>query len=155
LAETYLQYLPSTSAMTNRREPQNLWCNIPEVDSNSAHAFGEYHSPVLHYPSPCVSTASNSPLGPPASPTLPSYQPSLPSDYSPSPPFYSDDPSPEPASCCDYSNDTRRKPSHPLVSRRASLAHPYARIYGKKEPSKRRKIWNHALEKSLFSPHEL
>ncbi|KIP12442.1 hypothetical protein PHLGIDRAFT_38524, partial [Phlebiopsis gigantea 11061_1 CR5-6] len=38
------------------------------------------------------------------------------------------------------------------------LAHPYARIYAKKAaaPSaKRRKMWNHALEKSLFTPEEI
>ncbi|KAF9456196.1 hypothetical protein BDZ94DRAFT_1229975 [Collybia nuda] len=37
---------------------------------------------------------------------------------------------------------------------RVDIAHPYARLYAKKE-EKRRKIWNHALEKSLFSPYEL
>ncbi|KAI0274646.1 hypothetical protein BC834DRAFT_849061 [Gloeopeniophorella convolvens] len=37
------------------------------------------------------------------------------------------------------------------------IAHPYARLYAKKNASgaKRRKIWNHALEKSVFSAHEL
>ncbi|KAJ4486224.1 hypothetical protein J3R30DRAFT_1472031 [Lentinula aciculospora] len=38
---------------------------------------------------------------------------------------------------------------------RASIVHPYARLYAKKEEGKRRKIWNHALEKSLFNPFEL
>ncbi|EGN99388.1 hypothetical protein SERLA73DRAFT_18705, partial [Serpula lacrymans var. lacrymans S7.3] len=33
--------------------------------------------------------------------------------------------------------------------------HPYARLYARKDVTKRRKIWNHVLEKSLFSPHEL
>ncbi|KAF8560415.1 hypothetical protein BDR04DRAFT_994622, partial [Suillus decipiens] len=33
--------------------------------------------------------------------------------------------------------------------------HPYARLYAKKDGSKRRKIWNHVLEKQLFSPQEL
>lgn len=37
---------------------------------------------------------------------------------------------------------------------RVDIAHPYARLYAKKE-EKRRKIWNHALEKSLFTPYEL
>jgi hypothetical protein len=37
-----------------------------------------------------------------------------------------------------------------------SVAHPYARLYAKKDSTKRhRKIWNHALEKSLFNSHEL
>lgn len=44
------------------------------------------------------------------------------------------------------------------ASSRAPLAHPYARIYARKaaDPSaKRRKMWNHALEKSLFTPEEI
>ncbi|KAJ4000998.1 hypothetical protein F5050DRAFT_191260 [Lentinula boryana] len=40
-------------------------------------------------------------------------------------------------------------------SSRSSFTHPYARLYAKKEEGKRRKIWNHALEKSLFNPFEL
>ncbi|KAI0304879.1 hypothetical protein BC826DRAFT_978739 [Russula brevipes] len=37
------------------------------------------------------------------------------------------------------------------------IAHPYARLYAKKNATgaKRRKIWNHALEKSVFSAHEI
>ena len=37
------------------------------------------------------------------------------------------------------------------------IAHPYARLYAKKNATgaKRRKIWNHALEKSVFSAHEM
>ncbi|KZV71298.1 hypothetical protein PENSPDRAFT_578057 [Peniophora sp. CONT] len=37
------------------------------------------------------------------------------------------------------------------------MTHPYARIYAKKqaEAGKRRKTWNHALEKSIFTPHEI
>ncbi|KAG9314419.1 hypothetical protein JVU11DRAFT_5216 [Chiua virens] len=38
---------------------------------------------------------------------------------------------------------------------RITIAHPYARLYAKKDGSKRRKIWNHVLEKQLFSPQEL
>ena len=41
---------------------------------------------------------------------------------------------------------------------RPPLAHPYARIYAKKAEApaiKRRKMWNHALEKSLFTPEEI
>jgi hypothetical protein len=34
------------------------------------------------------------------------------------------------------------------------IAHPYSRLVAKKE-DKRRRIWNHALEKSLFNPFEL
>lgn len=40
-------------------------------------------------------------------------------------------------------------------SSRITIAHPYARLYAKKDGSKRRKIWNHVLEKQLFSPQEL
>ncbi|KAG6911914.1 hypothetical protein DXG01_000161 [Tephrocybe rancida] len=43
----------------------------------------------------------------------------------------------------------------PRGSTRLGIAHPYARLYAKKEEVKRRKIWNHALEKSLFSPYEI
>ncbi|KAL0580393.1 hypothetical protein V5O48_001638 [Marasmius crinis-equi] len=40
-------------------------------------------------------------------------------------------------------------------SKRTSIVHPYARLFGKKEDGKRRKIWNHVLEKHIFSPYEL
>ncbi|KAG1757501.1 hypothetical protein EDB19DRAFT_1623115 [Suillus lakei] len=59
----------------------------------------------------------------------------------------------------DQSSDTSSV-EHPSRdnSHRASrftIAHPYARLYAKKDGSKRRKIWNHVLEKQLFSPQEL
>ncbi|KAM5533106.1 hypothetical protein V8D89_013249 [Ganoderma adspersum] len=39
---------------------------------------------------------------------------------------------------------------------RGQFAHPYARLYSKKNGAgKRRKMWNHALEKMLFSPQEI
>lgn len=39
---------------------------------------------------------------------------------------------------------------------RGSIVHPYARLYGKKHGAgKRRKMWNHALEKMLFTPQEM
>ncbi|KAL0072030.1 hypothetical protein AAF712_000953 [Marasmius tenuissimus] len=39
---------------------------------------------------------------------------------------------------------------------RTSVSHPYARLLAKKDSdAKRRKIWNHALEKHIFSPYEL
>ncbi|PSR76256.1 hypothetical protein PHLCEN_2v8573 [Hermanssonia centrifuga] len=45
---------------------------------------------------------------------------------------------------------------NPTLSPR-TVSHPYTRIYAKRNspPSKRRKMWNHALEKSLFTPDEL
>ncbi|KAF9015232.1 hypothetical protein BDQ17DRAFT_1340706 [Cyathus striatus] len=56
--------------------------------------------------------------------------------------------------------DSYRRPSS--VTRSSSkpdpkinIIHPYARLFAKKDDVKRRKIWNHALEKSLFSPYEL
>ncbi|KAG2366598.1 hypothetical protein BDR07DRAFT_463491 [Suillus spraguei] len=60
----------------------------------------------------------------------------------------------------DQSSDTTSSVEHPSRdhSHRASrftIAHPYARLYAKKDGSKRRKIWNHVLEKQLFSPQEL
>jgi hypothetical protein len=50
--------------------------------------------------------------------------------------------------------------SAPYPSRSPSeivIAHPYARLYAKKNATgtKRRKIWNHALEKSVFNAHEM
>jgi len=50
--------------------------------------------------------------------------------------------------------------SNPCSSRSPSqivIAHPYARLYAKKNATgaKRRKIWNHALEKSVFNAHEI
>ncbi|KAI8980658.1 hypothetical protein BD414DRAFT_492884 [Trametes punicea] len=39
---------------------------------------------------------------------------------------------------------------------RGSIAHPYARLYNRKQAAgKRRKMWNHALEKMLFTPQEI
>ncbi|KJA29165.1 hypothetical protein HYPSUDRAFT_93392, partial [Hypholoma sublateritium FD-334 SS-4] len=38
---------------------------------------------------------------------------------------------------------------------RTQIAHPYARLFAKKDEVKRRKIWNHALEKSIFDPTQL
>jgi hypothetical protein len=49
----------------------------------------------------------------------------------------------------------KRTSNHDLGLPRVNIAHPYARLYARKEGAKRRKIWNHALEKSLFNPHEL
>lgn len=41
------------------------------------------------------------------------------------------------------------------TAKKIQIAHPYARIFAKKDEIKRRKIWNHALEKSIFTPYEL
>ena len=41
------------------------------------------------------------------------------------------------------------------TTRQIQISHPYARLFAKKDEVKRRKIWNHALEKSLFNPFEL
>jgi hypothetical protein len=48
-------------------------------------------------------------------------------------------------------------PSSSRLSSQFMIAHPYARLYAKKNATgaKRRKIWNHALEKSVFSAHEM
>ena len=45
--------------------------------------------------------------------------------------------------------------SRPQKNRQVQISHPYARLFAKKDEVKRRKIWNHALEKSLFNPFEL
>jgi hypothetical protein len=60
----------------------------------------------------------------------------------------------------DHSSDTSsvERPTRDNLHRsisRITIAHPYARLYAKKDASKRRKIWNHVLEKQLFSPQEL
>lgn len=56
----------------------------------------------------------------------------------------------------DHSEPRRIVESKSTSSLRQGLAHPYARLYSKRDSSKRhRKVWNHALEKSLFSPDEL
>lgn len=57
--------------------------------------------------------------------------------------------SPSPRSVEHPARDTDR------TAGRITIAHPYARLYAKKDGSKRRKIWNHVLEKQLFSPQEL
>ncbi|KAJ3524135.1 hypothetical protein NMY22_g11138 [Coprinellus aureogranulatus] len=41
------------------------------------------------------------------------------------------------------------------ASARIQIAHPYSRMHAKKGEVKRRKIWNHALEKHIFSPFEI
>ncbi|KAF9453747.1 hypothetical protein P691DRAFT_644437, partial [Macrolepiota fuliginosa MF-IS2] len=40
-------------------------------------------------------------------------------------------------------------------SSKLCIAHPYARLFAKKDDTKRRRIWNHALEKTIFNPYEL
>ncbi|KAH9847361.1 hypothetical protein C2E23DRAFT_742065 [Lenzites betulinus] len=55
----------------------------------------------------------------------------------------------------------RRRGSEPSAScegitARGSIPHPYARLESKKQGAgKRRKMWNHALEKMLFTPQEI
>jgi hypothetical protein len=49
-------------------------------------------------------------------------------------------------------------PEHELGTAKRQVSHPYARINARKEQdgnSKRRRIWNHALEKDIFSPEEV
>ncbi|KAF8640923.1 hypothetical protein AX17_000571 [Amanita inopinata Kibby_2008] len=57
-----------------------------------------------------------------------------------------------PSDCSPLHSHTRLSRN---VSTRTSIAHPYARLFAKKDEVKRRKIWNHALEKSLFTPYQL
>ncbi|KAF8168031.1 hypothetical protein B0H34DRAFT_792687 [Crassisporium funariophilum] len=83
------------------------------------------------------------------------------------PPFPQQDPSyshPPPASYPypnNYVEDQAPRPLKPRVTknvahpRQIQIAHPYARLFAKKDEVKRRKIWNHALEKSLFDAYEL
>ncbi|KAI0067721.1 hypothetical protein BV25DRAFT_1911604 [Artomyces pyxidatus] len=43
------------------------------------------------------------------------------------------------------------------IHSRVAMTHPYARLFAKQSGNgaKRRKIWNHALEKSVFTAHEI
>ena len=51
---------------------------------------------------------------------------------------------------------TRRHGNCTARRAQVDIAHPYARLFAaKKDGTKRRKIWNHALEKSVFSPQEM
>ncbi|KAF8078557.1 hypothetical protein FPV67DRAFT_1663279 [Lyophyllum atratum] len=77
---------------------------------------------------------------------LPAYSHSTPSESYVHPPSYS---------VLEDSSTLSRTPRHKDPNARLNVAHPYARLYAKKEEVKRRKIWNHALEKSLFSPYEI
>ncbi|TEB34947.1 hypothetical protein FA13DRAFT_1772193 [Coprinellus micaceus] len=47
------------------------------------------------------------------------------------------------------------EPTSRRASTRIHIAHPYSRLQAKKGEVKRRKIWNHALEKHIFSPYEI
>ncbi|KII93227.1 hypothetical protein PLICRDRAFT_49298 [Plicaturopsis crispa FD-325 SS-3] len=137
--------------------------------------FDTNTSTSLHYPPSSPSDASyspNSPSGPPfpaQSHSLPPYQLSsttsstahsfpgtadAPADVYP--PSYS--PQPPPYTLHPRNSSTGSGGEFPGTARpfaRSTIAHPYARLANKKDAGKRRKIWNHALEKSLFTPHEL
>ncbi|KAH7883651.1 hypothetical protein F5I97DRAFT_1814249 [Phlebopus sp. FC_14] len=72
----------------------------------------------------------------------------------------SDDPAPHSFPDSAISAPSSESAEHPVrdagrAANRITIAHPYARLYAKKDGSKRRKIWNHVLEKQLFSPQEL
>ncbi|KZT05932.1 uncharacterized protein LAESUDRAFT_759823 [Laetiporus sulphureus 93-53] len=43
----------------------------------------------------------------------------------------------------------------PTGGSRLDLAHPYARLPTNKDGTKRRRMWNHLLEKSIFTPQEI
>ena len=60
-------------------------------------------------------------------------------------PHYLQDPQPFP----------NARPPKSARQGQVQISHPYARLFAKKDEVKRRKIWNHALEKSLFNPFEL
>ena len=55
-----------------------------------------------------------------------------------------------------YGQDFQKtRPQKSARQVQVQISHPYARLFAKKDEVKRRKIWNHALEKSLFNPFEL
>ncbi|KAL1708730.1 hypothetical protein EV121DRAFT_276939 [Schizophyllum commune] len=82
------------------------------------------------------------------------------SDGSSSPTSSSTDAHCSPASSCTSASTRSRPPTSASTAptsrkaRRLALVHPYARLAAKQERSSR-KIWNHALEKHLFSTYEL
>ena len=49
----------------------------------------------------------------------------------------------------------KSRPQKSTRHAQVQISHPYARLFAKKDEVKRRKIWNHALEKNLFNPFEL
>ncbi|KAF7799039.1 hypothetical protein EIP86_010269 [Pleurotus ostreatoroseus] len=65
-------------------------------------------------------------------------------------------PKPKPLSPASSSEDLSSDSSSSCLAGRA-VSHPYARIYAKRDPTqpKQRKMWNHALEKHIFTPDEL
>ncbi|KAG2023416.1 hypothetical protein CC2G_001072 [Coprinopsis cinerea AmutBmut pab1-1] len=52
-------------------------------------------------------------------------------------------------------SDNLSRSTQKFSKSRLQIAHPYARLVAKKDEVKRRKIWNHALEKSIFTPYEI
>ncbi|TFK77038.1 hypothetical protein BDN72DRAFT_830206 [Pluteus cervinus] len=69
-------------------------------------------------------------------------------------PHFYDSPSPVSDSSQPPESSRLRVPTRSRADK-LNIAHPYARLYAKKDEVKRRRIWNHALEKSIFTPYEL
>lgn len=92
------------------------------------------------YSSPADLTSANSVHSSDYGVVIPQHNSSLPPPYIPTDRF--------------VRSDNKERHHGPSTSR-LKIAHPYARLFAKTGEVKRRKIWNHALEKSLFSPYEL
>jgi len=134
------RHLPSLTAMV---APANVQLSLQIQRSlQAAHPFD---SPLVHQASPSPSTSDFSEVSVSQAPSPPveSFGPPAPS-LLPPPDVQSHFPGV--ATSC-----SSRSPSQIVI------AHPYARLYAKKNTTgaKRRKIWNHALEKSVFSAHEM
>jgi hypothetical protein len=166
--------MPICSPPLHRRGPSSLFWPSQSPRVYNPHLLHVRSTTAMaqHYPS--LDFEYPSPTTPP---TLPPYHPDPPpSYYNPLPPpsyssstcpprpydqknsilaaSFPDDgisfaPAATPSSVQHPARDTGRSTS------RITIAHPYARLYAKKDGSKRRKIWNHVLEKQLFSPQEL
>ncbi|KAF8912732.1 hypothetical protein CPB84DRAFT_1759355 [Gymnopilus junonius] len=99
----------------------------------------------MHYPSPTISQYTNDTPSP-----VNFHSPSV-SAYQVHQSQFLDSPTTEPA--------PRLSKPRPIKSeaqpRKFRIPHPYARLFAKKDETKRRKIWNHVLEKLIFSPYEL
>lgn len=126
-----------------------------QVDPEAMYRYALQHqSPDYPHFQPGLPTSSNRYEQTPSTENSPS------SDFSQSNFIQSLQPDNPPQSSYRFPEETPPENAHMSASRTNSkhqtVAHPYARLYAKKDSSKRhRKIWNHALEKSLFNSHEL
>jgi len=124
--------------------PTNVQLSL-QIQRSLQAAHPAFDSPLIQQtsPSPTTSDFSEVSVSQAPSPPVESFGPPAPSLLPP--PDVQSQFSGVATSC------SSRSPSQIVI------AHPYARLYAKKNTTgaKRRKIWNHALEKSVFNAHEI